>query len=59
MCTSFSLPDAYDNAMQSHAEALAEAGVILVDPFPLNNLTDRYDNFHMEATAQNMSGTTP
>ena len=25
---------------------------------PLHNLTDRYDNFHMEATAQNMSGTT-
>ena len=58
MGTAFALPDAYDTAMQRHAEALAEAGVVLVDPFPLHNLTDRYDNFHMEATAQNMSGTT-
>ena len=44
--------------MQSHAEALARAGIILVDPFPLHNLPDRYDNFHMEATAQNMAATT-
>ena len=58
MGTAFALPDAYDAAMQSHAEALADAGVVLVDPFPLHNMTDRYDNFHMEATAQNMSGTT-
>ena len=58
MGTAFALPDAYDMAMQSHAEALAGTGVVLVDPFPLHNLTDRYDNFHMEATAQNMSGTT-
>ena len=40
---------AYDIAMQSHAEALAKAGVIL---------TDRHDHFHMEATAQNLSNTT-
>ena len=40
--TAFALPDAYDNAMQSHAEALAEAALVLVDPFPLHNLTDRY-----------------
>ena len=58
MGTAFALPDAYDTAMQRHAEALAEAGVVLVDPFPLHNLTDRYNNFHMEATAKNMSGTT-
>ena len=52
MGAAFALPDAYDKAMQSHAEALAGAGIM--DPFPLHNLTDRYDNFHMEATAQNM-----
>ena len=40
------------------AEALAEAGVVLIDPLPLHNMTDRYDNFHMEATAQNLSSTT-
>ena len=58
--TAFALPEAYDNAMQSHAEALAEVGVVLVDPFSVHNLTDRYryDNLHMEATAQNLSGTT-
>ena len=48
MGTAFALPDAYDTAMQRHAEALAEAGVVLVNPFPLRNLTDRYDNFHMK-----------
>ena len=58
MGTAFALPNAYDNVMQSQAEALAEAGVVLVDPFPLHNLTDRYDTFHMEATAQNLSNTT-
>ena len=30
--------------MQSHAKALAQAGIILVDSLPLHNFTGRYDN---------------
>ena len=51
----FMLPKAYDEAMSEHFTAIAAAGLNDVDPMPLLSKVDKFDDYRMAYTDQNLN----
>ena len=51
----FMLPKAYDEAMSEHFTTIAAAGLNVIDPMPLLAEVDKFDDYHMAYTEQNLN----